>query len=126
VSNREHKLSDNQPTLEDALSILGDILLDATGDIYNPDKRLWPIRAEYYRRATAILSEPSGPLRLNALAGNSRNNVVRIAGNREALLLLRDTITLALSGPGSTHAAEHELNDRTGLMFEVTCEKDLT
>jgi hypothetical protein len=35
--------------------MLHDILSDGTGDIANPGKRLWPIRAAHYRRAKELL-----------------------------------------------------------------------
>lgn len=36
--------------------ILRRILDDATGDIHNPDKRIWPIRAENHQMADHILN----------------------------------------------------------------------
>ena len=39
----------------DLRQLLKEILDDATGDVNDPQKRIWPIRAELYRKiATAI------------------------------------------------------------------------
>lgn len=37
--------------------LLKQIINDATGDIKDPNKRVWPIRAALYREATCILQE---------------------------------------------------------------------
>ena len=44
-----------QATPPTSLIILQSIIHDATGDTDNPDKRLWPIRAENYRNARRIM-----------------------------------------------------------------------
>ncbi len=38
-------------------SVLRSIIDDGTGDIDNPKKRLWPIRAANYRKAAKLLEE---------------------------------------------------------------------
>lgn len=40
---------------DELVAVLNSILDDATGDIKNPNKRLWPIRAENYREAKKLL-----------------------------------------------------------------------
>ena len=46
-------LMERRDALED---ILRSILNDATGDLDDPSKRLWPIRADNYRVASKLLS----------------------------------------------------------------------
>jgi len=43
--------------MKDAIRILEKILFDATGDIEQPDKRLWPLRAANYREASTVVSD---------------------------------------------------------------------
>ena len=44
-------------TAKEMLGVLRAILDDATGDVNNPDKRLWPIRAANYRAARAAVTK---------------------------------------------------------------------
>lgn len=48
-------------TLAELLAVARDILNDATGDLYWPSKRIWPIRSDNYRRLAAIIERVDTP-----------------------------------------------------------------